>query len=200
MRVPFATFIEVELETTVLLITCGLPGSWKTETSEEVHKIRGYHIIRSDLVRLEVLKGEDIFDVSIAADMGKREAVYDEVFRQASECAARGQGVILDATFVTQSLRRRAAEIAAANNRTFVIMQTSCPQAVSLARIMKRTTEKYESNALTEQAYLDNKAQFEDVNLDDFIQLYPDLDVLHFVVDTTEDAPDDWYVIDATRK
>ncbi len=68
-------------------------------------------------------------------------------------------GIILDATFVTQELRKRAAEIAAKNNMEFVIMQTSCPQEVSVARIERRTKEKYESNALTVEAYLANKKQ-----------------------------------------
>ena len=78
MREPFVKFIESELSSGFLLIACGLPGTWKTETTEEVAKIKGYPLLRSDLIRLEVLKNED--------------------------------GVILDATFVTQSLRRRAAE------------------------------------------------------------------------------------------
>ena len=183
-----------------MLTTCGLPASWKTETAEEVSKIKGYPIIRTDLIRLEVLKGEDIFDEKVAADMDKRKKVYDEVFRRADESIAKGQGVILDATFITQSLRRRAAEIAAKNNRTFVIMQTSCPQEVSIARIMRRTKENYESNALTEQAYLNNKAKFEEVDLDDFKHLHPDLDILHFIVDTQYDPPEDWYVVGAERR
>ena len=61
---------------------------------------------------------------------------------------------------------KRAAEIAAKNNMTFVIMQTSCTQEVSIARIMKRTKEKYESNALTEEAYLANKNKFEPVDIE----------------------------------
>ena len=200
MREPFAKFIESELGPDILLTTCGLPASWKTETAEEVSKIKGYPIIRTDLIRLEVLKGEDIFDEKVASDMDKRKKVYDEVFRRADESIAKGQGVILDATFITQSLRRRAAEIAAKNNRTFVIMQTRCPQEVSIARIMRRTKENYESNALTEQAYLNNKAKFEEVDLDDFKHLHPDLDILHFIVDTQYDPPEDWYVVGAERR
>ena len=50
---------------------------------------------------------------------------------------------------------------------TFVIMQTSCPQEVSVARIERRTKEKYESNALTVDAYLANKKKFEPVDIDD---------------------------------
>jgi predicted kinase len=194
MQEPFAEFIR-RLEPGILLITCGLPGSWKTETAEEVSRIKGYPIIRTDLVRLEVLKGEDIFDEKVASDMGKRQKVYDEVFRRADESMAKGDGVILDGTFVTQSLRRRAAEIAAKHQRTFVIMQTSCPQEVSLARIRRRTKEDYESNALTEQAYFNNKAKFEAVDLDHLRQLYPDLSIIHFTADTRFDPPEDWRVI-----
>jgi len=200
LREPFARFIEAELGPGILLITCGLPGSWKTETAEEVSKIKGYPIIRTDLVRLEVLKGEDIFDEKVASDMGKRTKVYDEVFRRADESMVKGDGVILDATFVTQSLRRRAAEIAAKHHRTFVIMQTSCSQEVSIARILRRTKEDYESNALTEQAYLNNKAKFEAVDLDDFRQLYPNLSIIHFTVDTRYDPPEEWCVIGVEKR
>ena len=157
MKESFASFVKKELEPRTLLITCGLPASYKTETSEEVAKIKGYPILRSDLIRLEVLKNEDIFDAKVAGNMKKRLSVYDELFKRADEMAAKGKGgLILDATFVTQELRRQAAEIAAKNKMTFVILQTSCPQEVSIARIMRRTKEKYESNALTEEAYLAN--------------------------------------------
>jgi len=61
--------------------------------------------------------------------MGKRLSVYDEVFRRADEAAAQGKGgLILDATFVAQDLRRRAAEIAARYGMTFLILETACSQ------------------------------------------------------------------------
>ena len=158
MKEPFAEFVKAELGPRTLLITCGLPASYKTETSEEIAKIKGYPILRSDLIRLEVLKNEDVFDAKVAGNMNKRLSVYDEVFRRADELAGKSEaGLILDATFVTQDLRRRAAEIAAKHDLNFIILQTSCPQEVSIARIMRRTKEKYESNALTEEAYLANK-------------------------------------------
>ena len=123
--------------------------------------------------------------------MNKRLSVYDEVFRRADELAAKSSGgIILDATFVTQELRRRAAEIAAKNKMTFVILQTSCPQEVSIARIMKRTKEKYESNALTEEAYLANKNKFEPVDIDDIKKKYPTLKVTHLTVDTCHNEND----------
>lgn len=201
MKEPFAEFVKKELGPNVLLITCGLPATWKTETSEEISKIKGYPILRSDLIRLEVLKNEDIFDAKVAGNMNKRLSVYDEVFRRANDLAGKSKtGLILDATFVTQELRRRAAEIAAKHNLTFVILQTSCPQGVSLARIAKRTKEKYESNALTTEAYLANKNKFEAVDLNDLKKAYPTLKVTHLTIDTCHDAPQDWCVIGMEKR
>jgi len=148
MRKPFRQFIETELGSGFVLIACGLPGTWKTETTEEVAKITGYPLLRTDLIRLELLKNEDIFDEKVAGNMDKRTMVYDEMFRRAEESLEKkGRGVILDATFITQSLRRRAAAIAAERNYGFVILQTDCPQ-----------------------------------------------------VDTSQDPPEDWYIIGVEKK
>jgi hypothetical protein len=196
MKEHFCKFIEANLGARTLLITTGLPGTWKTETSEETSKIKGYPILRSDIIRLEVLKNEDVFDTKVAGNMNKRLSVYDEVFRRADDLAQRGtQGIILDATFVTQDLRRRAAEIAAKHGMTFVILQTSCPEEVSVARIQRRTKENYESNALTVDAYLANKKKFEPVDIGDLKKKYPTLQILHLTVDTCRDDPEDWYVV-----
>jgi len=195
LREPFAEFVEAELTPDILLITCGLPGTWKTETSQEISKIKGYPILRTDLIRLEVLKNEDIFDAKVAGNMNKRELVYDEMFRQAADLAQKGKGVILDATFVTQKLRNRAAEIAAKYKIPFVILQTSCSEDASITRILRRTKENYESNALTKQAYLNNKKNFESIDLDDLKQKHPHLEIIHLTVDTEYDNPEDWYII-----
>lgn len=200
MKEPFVKFIETELGAGFLLIACGLPGTWKTETTEEVARIKGYPLLRTDLIRLEVLKNEDVFDEKVAASMDKRTMVYDEMFRQADEILNQSDGVILDATFVTQSLRRRAAEIAAKHHKTFVILQTDCSQEVSISRILERTKEDYVSNALTEQAYLNNKKKFEKVDFDDLKSLYPELSVTHLVVDTGHDLPEEWYITGVEKK
>src|SRR5208283_5328298 len=176
MKEPFSRFIEANLGPKTLLITTGLPGTWKTETSEETSKIKGYYILRSDIIRLEVLKNEDVFDTKVAGNMNKRLSVYDEVFRRADDLAQKGsKGIILDATFVT--------------------LQTSCPEEVSVARIQRRTKENYESNALTVDAYLANKKKFEPVDIADLKKKYPTLKILHLTVDTCHDNREDWYVI-----
>lgn len=200
MREPFAEFVNNKLEAESVLITCGLPGTWKTETAAEISKLKGYPIFRSDLIRLEVLKNEDIFDPKVASNMQKRIAVYNELFRQAEDYVVNNKkSVILDATFVTQKLREQAAKIAAKNNMLFIILQTSCSKKASINRILRRTKEKYESNALTAEAYEHNKKKFEPVNIEHLKKLYPKINILHFTVDTEYDPNDKWYVIDLKK-
>lgn len=195
LRENFTDFIRNELPENLLLITCGLPGTWKTETSQEISKIKGYPILRTDIIRLEVLKNEDIFDVKVAGNMNKRKMVYNEMFRQAENLAQKRKAVILDATFVTKKLRNLAAEVAAKNNIPFFILQTQCSEEKSISRILKRTKENYVSNALTKEAYVANQKKFEPVNLNILKKNYPKLEITHLKVDTEFDDSENWYII-----
>src|SRR4030042_1725853 len=95
MRELFKEFMMNELGSEIVLIACGLPASYKTETTEVIAKLKGYNLLRTDMIRLEVLKDEDIFDEKVASSMDKRMLVYDEMFRMAHEFAAKGGGTIL---------------------------------------------------------------------------------------------------------
>jgi predicted kinase len=196
MREPFVAYVERELGGSPVLIACGLPATNKTETMEVVARVHGYQVVRSDLVRLEVLANEDIFDEEKAASMSKRTLVYDEMFRRAQEAAERGDGVILDATFVSHSLRLRAAAVAVAAGTTLVIQQTHCSEQYSLAKLAKRTRDNYESNALTPVAYYNNVKKFEPVDLEAIQREHPSLEIVHLVVETESDDEAEWYVIE----
>jgi predicted kinase len=200
VKESFFDFMKRELIPETLLIACGLPASYKTETTEVIAKLKGYIIVRTDLIRLEVLKNEDIFEEKVASNMKKRGLVYDEMLSCADDLADKGKGIILDATFITQALRMRAAEIAARHGRVFVIQQTQCPQEVSLRRISERTKENYESNALTEQAYINNKKRFQAVDLEKLKRVYPSLTILHVLVDTSSDLVNEWTVISKSTR
>jgi hypothetical protein len=71
MKVPFVDFIKKDLDPETVLIACGLPASYKTETTEVIADFKGFKILRTDLIRLEVLKNEDIFDEKVASNMKK---------------------------------------------------------------------------------------------------------------------------------
>jgi hypothetical protein len=85
MEKSFSEVIGSEFPKGSVLISVGLPGSWKSPVTEEIGKIKGYQILRSDLIRLEVLKGLDVFDNKVASDPANRMKVYQEMFRRAED-------------------------------------------------------------------------------------------------------------------
>ncbi len=195
MERTFSEVVESEIPKNSLLISVGLPGSWKSPVTEEIARTKEFEILRSDLIRLEVLKDEDVFDNKVASDPSRRKKVYEEMFRRAEETLKTTQaGLILDATFFTQDLRARAAELAAKVNRTFVITECVCTEEKSIERILKRTKVNYESNALTKEAYLNNKALFQPVDTADFKRKFKTLEIVYLTIDTEYDTSPDWKV------
>jgi predicted kinase len=195
MEKDFVKVIESEVPRDCILISVGLPGSWKSPVTEEIAKMKGFQILRSDMIRLEVLKGLDVFDNKVASSPENRQKVYEEMFRQAAE-ALKGstQGLILDATFFTQELRSRAAELAQKANRAFVVAECVCTEEKSIERILKRTKENYESNALTREAYLNNKALFQPVDLKDLKKTFETVPMVHLTIDTEYNTLADWKI------
>ena len=59
LQEPFAEFVKNELSPGTLLVTCGLPGTWKTETSQEIS-------FREDVLDLLVQDGYRAENVSLA--------------------------------------------------------------------------------------------------------------------------------------
>jgi predicted kinase len=195
MKENFAEVISAEVPRNSLLISVGLPGSWKSPVTEEIARMKEFEILRSDMIRLEVLKGQDIFDNRVASSPENRARVYEEMFRRAGGALqASPGGLILDATFFTQDLRARAAGLAERAKRAFVIAECVCSEEKSIQRILRRTKENYESNALTKQAYLNNKAIFEAVNPQDLKEKFPGLSIIHLAIDTEFDTAPDWKI------
>lgn len=196
MERTFSEVIDSEIPRNCVLISVGLPGSWKSPVTEEIARVKGFQILRSDMIRLEVLKGEDIFDQRVASDPERRKRVYEEMFKRAENLLRTSQdGLILDATFFTQGLRSRAAELAARSNRILVIVECICTEEKSIERILKRTKENYESNALTREAYLNNKALFQPIDLVDLKKQFQTLPILYLTIDTEYDIPPEWKII-----
>jgi len=195
MGKDFLEVIKSEIPKDSVLISVGLPGSWKSPVMEEIARLKGFQILRSDMIRLEVLKGEDIFDHQVASDPDRRKRVYEEMFRRAENTLKTTQnGLILDATFFTQELRSRAAELAGNASRTFVIAECVCTEERSIERILKRTKENYESNALTKEAYLDNKALFQPIDAADLKKRFMTLPIIYLTIDTEYDTPSVWKI------
>jgi len=195
MGKDFKEVIQSEVPRGSLLISVGLPGSWKSPVTEEIAKIKGFQILRSDMIRLEVLRGQDVFDNKVASSPENRNRVYEEMFRQAENALQTSEGgLILDATFFTQELRSRAAELALKAGRAFVIAECVCTEERSIERILKRTKDQYESNALTREAYLNNKTIFQPVDIENLKKKFVPLPILHVVIDTEYNTLPDWKI------
>jgi len=195
MEKDFKQVIQSEIPIASVLISVGLPGSWKSPVTEEIAKMKGFQILRSDMIRLEVLKGEDVFDNKVASDPNRRKRVYEEMFRRAETMLKKDpSGLILDATFFTQELRGQAAELAEKFHRAFVIAECVCTEEKSIERILKRTKENYESNALTREAYLNNKAVFQSVDVNDLKKKFRNLSIIHLTIDTEQETLPGWKI------
>ncbi len=178
-----------------LVIMCGLPLTGKTTVAKRISSAMGFPVVRTDLVRQEVLAGQDVFDERVASDMTRRMAVYKETLRRTEEALERSTGAVIDATFITKSLRAQAAGIARTHSRWLIIVETRCPRNVALARLRRRAEAAYESNAVTEQAYVNNELLFEPVDLVGLARSFPDLDTMHLIVDTRSDSVGDWTIV-----
>jgi len=157
--------------------------------------LKRFQILRSDMIRVEVLKGQDIFDNKVASDPDRRKKVYEEMFKRAEKALKDTQdGLILDATFFTQELRSRAAELAEKAGRAFVIAECACTEEKSLERISKRTKENYESNALTKEAYLNNRALFQPIDAAELKKRFKRLPIIYLTIDTEHNEAADWKI------
>jgi predicted kinase len=195
MERSFSEVVKSEVPDGSVLISVGLPGSWKSPVTEEIARLKRFQILRSDMIRLEVLKGEDVFDTKVASDPDRRKRVYEEMFKRAENTLKTAHdGLILDATFFTQELRSRAAQLAEKAHRAFVIAQCVCTEEKSMERISKRTKENYESNALTKEAYLNNKALFQPIDTADLKKRFKTLPIIYLTIDTEHDTPPDWKI------
>ena len=195
METGFSEVIISEVPKDCLLISVGLPGSWKSPVTEEIARIKGFQILRSDFIRREVLEGKDIFDENVASNPDNRRMVYEEMFKRAGAMLKEViGGVILDATFFTQELRSKAAKLAQEASKPLVIAECVCTEEASIRRILKRTKENYESNALTRQSYLNNKKIFEPVNIDELKGNYAELPIIQLTIDTEFDDSPRWRI------
>jgi len=199
LKKPLTTFIR-DIKPRTLIIMCGLPGTFKTGIAMEISKVKKFPVLQTDAIRREVLRNEDIFDEKVASDMSKRELVYYEMFRRAEDLARNSDGLILDATFVTQKLRKIAAKIAAKCDMTLTIIQTRCLDKIAIDRILNRAKAGSPSNAITKQAYLNNKKIFEPVDLNDLKKDHPNLKILHVTVDTNPSKLSEFYITSIMEK
>ncbi len=118
----------------MIILVAGLPGVGKTSVARELSKRFGLELLRSDVIRKEIL-GKKTYEQE------EKFAVYDEMF----ERAGRLKNVVLDATFYKQELRDRARKLANALGTELFIVECVCPEELVKERLGKRYGDESEA-------------------------------------------------------
>jgi aminoglycoside phosphotransferase family enzyme/predicted kinase len=148
-----ADHYAAELGPPLLLIVGGLMGTGKSTLAAKLADAFDIDILSTDHLR-HIMLG--MSEVPAAYGQGKyqpalRDRVYDELLRQAAELLKSGQSVVLDGTFLTDSLRTRAYDVAHKHGAVPLHVSCTCPRQLAYARIQQRADYgTSESEARTE--------------------------------------------------
>lgn len=105
-----------------MILTCGLTGSGKSSLAAELALLTGWQHISSDITRKQLAglplttRGADIYSRSWNI------ATYNRIYELAADYLQRGEGVILDATFIRRSDRLRFLSLAEQYGRRGLIL------------------------------------------------------------------------------
>lgn len=140
------------LDTPVLYVLCGLPGTGKSTLARAMSRTLAIPVYRSDVER-RGRGGQPSWDDRVTADRAARYSraarrqVYDCLMQRAGTELDRGRSVILDATF-NRSIYRQAARRLADKRRTAaVIIMCRAPDETIHARLRRRETSPGVSDA-----------------------------------------------------
>lgn len=121
----------------------GVIASGKSTIATKLGESLGGPIVEADRTRKQMLgvaPTQPIDEASFAGayDPTFTERVYDEVLRRASVVVESGRPVVLDASFRSVDLRRRARELAAAHGVPFRFVECRASREVCMVRLAAR--------------------------------------------------------------
>ena len=156
----------------------GLIGAGKSTLARSLGRSLAVPIVDSDRTRKALAGIRPTTPASADVYSGAfTRQTYDEVFRRAEVVLRSGRGVILDASFRTRDVRRRARELAIREGRPFRFVEAVCDDATLRARLRARAAGGASVSDATEELLDRFRREFEPV-----AELPADE---HVVVDTT---------------
>ncbi len=123
----------------MLIVVCGLPGTGKTTISKALSQATGYTLIRTDVIRKELLKENKYTEK-------ERDAVYKKIFTIADQKLRGGEECILDGTFYKKSLRDEARETAEKNGSKFHLVECVLNEDIVKKRVNERKNDESDAN------------------------------------------------------
>ncbi len=113
------------------VVVAGLPGSGKSTVARLLAQGLGALWLRSDALRKELFP-----QPSYTPEESR--ATYRELLRRADAALARGQSVVLDATFRSRALRQAARERARRRGARWLLVWVTAPEDAVRARLARR--------------------------------------------------------------
>jgi aminoglycoside phosphotransferase family enzyme/predicted kinase len=149
----------------VLVCVGGLIASGKSTVGEAISFELGAPVVDADRTRKHMLGVEPTFHVEEGAWRGAydpefTERVYAEVLRRASTVLSSGRTVVVDASFRSREMRRRARELATAHGVPFRFVECRAAPEVCRERLERRERESGVSDARL-PIFDDFRARFE---------------------------------------
>lgn len=154
------------LEKPALILTAGLIGSGKSYQARHLAQRLGAEIIRTDVLRKEMLniapaeKHFDAFGKGIyTADISGK--TYERAMILSAEKIRQGKPVIIDASFRSRSDRAMAVDLAARLQVPYYVIECVCPDDTVKARLEKRKQDKDNPSDGRWEILQDQKRQYE---------------------------------------
>jgi predicted kinase len=127
----------------LLVVVGGLMGTGKTTLATALAEVLESESLSTDAIRREMFgasPGESKFGGGYYSPE-RRQQVYGTLFARAEEVIGSGLSVVLDGTFLRESLRDRATDLARRTGAKLLIVYCRCPDDVARARIASRQAD-----------------------------------------------------------
>jgi aminoglycoside phosphotransferase family enzyme/predicted kinase len=126
-----------------LLVTCGLTGSGKSTLARRLAELYGLQIIRSDVIRKELLGIAPEERRHVPFDSGEyspaiTERTYGAMLERAAPLLRAGHSVLLDGCFIRRSQRRGARKLARRLGVPFLLLECRTSEDVIRQRLERR--------------------------------------------------------------
>lgn len=146
-----------------VLVVGGLMGTGKSTVAQAVAEAMGSEYLQTDAVRRELFG-----DGQSQQDYGQghyaphaRQAVYQEMHRQAEFLLRRGLSVVLDGTYLKNDQRRSAVQLANSSGAAPLVVLCRCDDAIVMKRLALRSRAGQSLSDGRPELYLHQKKDLE---------------------------------------
>jgi len=157
---------HLEVARVRLVLIGGPPGSGKSTLAASVGDALGWPVLASDEVR------KDVMGVAHGAHAWERPGrgiyrpeavhlVYEELLRRAGQLLARGESVVLDASWAAASHRAAARRLAWDQHAEVVEVRCDLPRAVARERVARRAASGFDPSDATPEVVDHLMAKFD---------------------------------------